>query len=80
MTRVLFVCVKNSGKSQMAAGQIRHAAAQDPHPWQVESAGTQAGTKLNGLSVASSAEVRDDIARHVDDLHRRRTTAPPEDA
>jgi arsenate-mycothiol transferase len=64
MTRVLFVCVKNGGKSQMAAGLFRQAVADDPEPdqWQVESAGTQAGTKLNQLSVESLAEAGIDIS------------------
>ena len=64
MTRVLFVCVKNGGKSQMAAGLFRHAVADDPDPgrWQVESVGTQAGSKLNGLSVEVLAEVGVDIS------------------
>jgi len=64
MTRVLFVCVKNGGKSQMAAGLFRHAVADGPDRgrWQVESAGTKAGTKLNGLSVESLAEVGVDIS------------------
>lgn len=64
MTRVLFVCVKNGGKSQMAAGLFRHAADHDPDPgrWQIDSAGTEAGSKLNGLSVASLAEVGVDIS------------------
>ena len=64
MTRVLFVCVKNGGKSQMAAGLFRQAVAEDPDlgRWQVESAGTQAGSKLNALSVAVLAEVGVDIS------------------
>jgi protein-tyrosine-phosphatase len=63
VTRVLFVCVKNGGKSQMAAGLFRHAVTVDANPgrWQVESAGTKAGTKLNGLSVESLAGVGIDI-------------------
>ncbi|MGI8457021.1 MAG: low molecular weight phosphatase family protein [Propionibacteriaceae bacterium] len=63
MTRVLFVCVKNGGKSQLAAGLFRHAVARDPDrgTWQVESAGTKAGTTLNELSVESLAEVGVDI-------------------
>ena len=64
MTRVLFVCVKNGGKSQMAAGLFRHATSSDHDPdrWQVESAGTQAGSKLNGLSVEVLVEVGVDIS------------------
>ena len=56
--RVLFVCVKNGGKSQMAAGLMRHHAAETV---QVQSSGTRAGTKLNELSIASLAEVGVDI-------------------
>ena len=64
MTSVLFVCVKNGGKSQMAAGLLRALADQDLDParWQVASAGTKAGTKLNALSVASLADVGVDIS------------------
>ena len=67
MTRVLFVCVKNGGKSQMAAGLFRRLADQDPDPgrWQVGSAGTRAGGSLNALSVAALAEVGVDIAGEV---------------
>jgi arsenate-mycothiol transferase len=38
---VLFVCVRNGGKSQMAAALMRHAAADRV---EVHSAGTQPGT------------------------------------
>lgn len=64
MTTVLFVCVKNGGKSQMAAGLFRRAVAADPRParWTVWSAGTHAGAKLNQLSVESLAEVGVDIS------------------
>ncbi|MBF6097692.1 low molecular weight phosphatase family protein [Nocardia cyriacigeorgica] len=56
---VLFVCVRNSGKSQMAAGLMNQAA-----PGQVVavSAGTDPGDKLNALSVAALAEVGVDIS------------------
>jgi arsenate-mycothiol transferase len=140
MTQVLFVCVKNGGKSQMAAGLLRQRLT-DQHTGGIEvgSAGTNAGTKLYGLSVQVLAEngiditdqqprqltpelqqqadwvitlgaeaevepvpgpryetwnidepslrgidgdermrlVRDDIARHVADLHTRLTTQDP---
>ncbi|MEI4278438.1 low molecular weight phosphatase family protein [Klenkia terrae] len=58
MTAVLFVCARNGGKSQMAAGLVR-AAAPDIA---VDSAGTDPGTKLNAQSVASLAEVGVDIS------------------
>jgi arsenate-mycothiol transferase len=54
---VLFVCVRNSGKSQMAAGLMR-AAAPDV---EVHSAGTDPGTALNPLSVQVLAEAGVDI-------------------
>lgn len=60
--RVLFVCVRNGGKSQMAAGLMRHVAEQQGLAVQVSSAGTQAGTKLNAQSVESLAEIGVDIS------------------
>ncbi|WP_319433269.1 low molecular weight phosphatase family protein [Mycobacterium sp. RTGN5] len=56
---VLFVCVKNGGKSQMAAGLMRKIAgdAVDVH-----SAGTKPGSKVNKLSAESLAEVGVDIS------------------
>jgi arsenate-mycothiol transferase len=55
---VLFVCVKNGGKSQMAAGLMRKAAGEVV---EVHSAGTKPGTTVNGLSAESLAEVGIDI-------------------
>lgn len=57
--KVLFVCVRNGGKSQMAAALLRHAAGDT---MQVSSAGTDAGPKLNALSVQVLAENSVDIA------------------
>ena len=56
--RVLFVCVKNGGKSQMAAGLVRLRAGDQID---VHSAGTQPGTKINDLSAAALAEVGVDL-------------------
>lgn len=55
---VLFVCVKNAGKSQMAAGLMRKVAgaAVDVH-----SAGTKPGTSINALSAECLLEVGVDI-------------------
>jgi arsenate-mycothiol transferase len=55
---VLFVCVKNSGKSQMAAGLMRHATNGRV---EVYSAGTKPSGTLNDLSVQSLLEVGVDI-------------------
>jgi arsenate-mycothiol transferase len=56
--RVLFVCVKNAGKSQMAAGLMRKAAGDAV---EVHSAGTRPGGDVNALSAAALAEVGIDI-------------------
>ena len=56
---VLFVCVKNGGKSQMAAGLMRHLAGDRV---QAYSAGTHPGNALNELSVASLEELGIDLA------------------
>ncbi|WP_460770004.1 arsenate-mycothiol transferase ArsC [Mariniluteicoccus flavus] len=51
---VLFVCVKNGGKSQMAAALMRQLAG---NRVEVHSGGTHPGSSLNDESVASLAEV-----------------------
>ncbi|WP_404316454.1 low molecular weight phosphatase family protein [Prescottella equi] len=55
---VLFVCVKNGGKSQMAAGLMRKAAGDAV---EVHSAGTKPGAAVNALSAQSLLEVGVDI-------------------
>ncbi|MGW5317883.1 arsenate-mycothiol transferase ArsC [Nocardia thailandica] len=59
---VLFVCVKNGGKSQMAAGLMRAAAGDQI---EVHSAGTHPGTAVNALSAESLREVGIDIASEI---------------
>ena len=56
---VLFVCVKNGGKSQMAAGLMRKIAGDTVD---VHSAGTKPGTTVNALSAESLNEVGVDIS------------------
>ena len=56
---VLFVCVKNAGKSQMAAGLMRKIAGDTV---QVYSAGTKPGDTLNDLSAHALAEDGADIS------------------
>lgn len=56
---VLFVCVKNSGKSQMAAALMRRIAGDDI---EVFSAGTHPGAELNSLSAQSLQELGIDVA------------------
>lgn len=55
---VLFVCVKNGGKSQMAGGLMRHLVGDAVI---VHTAGTKPGTSLNPESVQSLAELGIDI-------------------
>lgn len=57
---VLFVCVGNGGKSQMAAALARKHAGDAIN---VYSAGTKPGTALNEESVAAIAEVGADMSR-----------------
>ena len=56
---VLFVCVKNGGKSQMAAGLMRRLAGDTVN---VHSAGTKPGSAVNELSAQALLEVGVDIS------------------
>jgi arsenate-mycothiol transferase len=56
---VLFICVKNGGKSQMAAGLMHNLAHGSV---EVHSAGTKPGNSLNELSTQSLAELGIDIS------------------
>ncbi|MFG2750759.1 arsenate reductase ArsC [Streptomyces xanthophaeus] len=57
---VLFVCVHNAGRSQMAAGFLRHLAGDRV---EVRSAGSLPGDRINPSAVAAMAEVGIDISR-----------------
>lgn len=59
---VLFVCVKNGGKSQMAAALLRHHAAQGGVPVDIHSAGTHPGAAINHLAAEVIAEVGADMS------------------
>ena len=56
---VLFVCVHNAGRSQMAAGYLRHLAGDRVD---VLSAGSQPADQVNPAAVAAMAEEGIDIA------------------
>lgn len=56
---VLFVCVKNGGKSQMAAGLMRLEAGNEIA---VSSAGTRPGAAINALSAQVLADLGVDIS------------------
>lgn len=59
---VLFVCVKNGGKSQMAAALMNSLA---DGTIEVQSAGTHPGDKINSLSAQSLAELGIDISGEI---------------
>jgi arsenate reductase len=56
---VLFVCVHNAGRSQMAAGWLRHLAGDRV---EVRSAGSTPADRVNPAAVDAMAEVGIDIA------------------
>lgn len=56
---VLFLCIHNAGRSQMAAGWLRHLAGAAV---EVYSGGSEPGSQLNPLAVAVMAEVGIDIS------------------
>ena len=60
-TTVLFVCVHNAGRSQMAAGYLSHLAGDRI---QVLSAGTEPKDQINPVAIAAMAEEGIDIANN----------------
>lgn len=62
MKSVLFVCVGNGGKSQMAAALAQKYA---PDSVEIHSAGTNPAQGLNQLSVESIAEVGADMSKGI---------------
>ena len=55
---VLFLCVHNAGRSQMAAGWLRHLAGEQVAVW---SGGSEPGSAINPAAVTAMAEVGIDI-------------------
>ena len=62
---VLFVCVHNAGRSQMAAGFLRELAG---GAVEVRSGGSEPGDQINPVAVAAMAEVGIDISQAVPQL------------
>ena len=56
---VLFLCVHNAGRSQMAAGWLRHLAGDRV---EVFSGGSEPGDRVNAAAVEAMAEVGIDIS------------------
>lgn len=57
MNTILFVCVHNAGRSQMAEGLTRHFAAEMGLNVASQSAGTQGGKILNPVAVQAMEEL-----------------------
>jgi arsenate reductase (thioredoxin) len=60
--RVLFVCVQNAGRSQMAAALLTHLAGDRI---EVRSAGTEPADQINPAAVTAMAEIGIDITAEV---------------
>jgi arsenate reductase len=56
---VLFVCIHNAGRSQMAAALLMHLAG---NHIEVRSAGTEPADQLNPIAIAAMAELGIDIS------------------
>ena len=59
---VLFMCVHNAGRSQMAAGLLRHLAENRA---KVFSAGSKPANELNPLAIEAMAEIGIDISQNI---------------
>ncbi|MEU0557556.1 arsenate reductase ArsC [Dactylosporangium sp. NPDC006015] len=59
---VLFVCVHNAGRSQMAAGWLRHLAGDTV---EVRSAGSEPASQINPVAVEAMREVGIDITANI---------------
>ena len=57
MKTVLFVCVHNAGRSQMAEALTNHLAAERGADVRAESAGTVAGARVNAAAAEAMAEI-----------------------
>lgn len=58
---VLFLCVHNAGRSQMALGWFEHLAGDRAVAW---SGGSEPASEVNPAAIAAMAEVGIDISRH----------------
>ena len=67
---VLFVCVHNAGRSQMAAGYLNHLSG---GAIEVRSAGSEPADKINPVAIQAMAEEGIDItAENPRSLRRKR--------
>ena len=63
--RVLFVCIHNAGRSQMAAG---YATALSGGAIDVRSGGSEPGNEINPVAIAAMAEDGIDLSRGIPQL------------
>jgi arsenate reductase (thioredoxin) len=63
--RVLFVCIHNAGRSQMAAGYARALSA---GAVEVRSGGSEPGTEINPVAISAMAEDGVDISQGIPQL------------
>ena len=61
MKKILFVCVENAGRSQIAEGFFRKIA---PDGYQGISAGTKPANQINPLAIQVMNEINIDISQH----------------
>ena len=71
---VLFVCVHNAGRSQMAAGYLQAMAGDRVL---VRSAGSEPADRINAVAVQAMAEEGIDIAGNVPKVLPTRSSALP---
>ncbi|MDQ2669570.1 MAG: arsenate reductase ArsC [Gemmatimonadota bacterium] len=62
---VLFVCIHNAGRSQMAAGYMRHLSG---GAVEVRSGGSEPGNEINPIAIQAMAEEGIDISQGVPQL------------
>jgi protein-tyrosine-phosphatase len=62
MSAILFLCVHNAGRSQMAAGLMRHLAGDRV---EVFSGGSEPAVEVNQVAVAAMAEAGIDLSREI---------------
>jgi len=66
--KILFVCVHNAGRSQMAEAFVNALSRDRLLDVQAESAGTMGGKQLNPAAVSAMAEIGIDMTAHVPKL------------
>ena len=71
---VLFLCVHNAGRSQMALGWFKHLADGRAVAW---SGGSEPGSEINPSAVSAMAEVGIDITREFPSRGPTRSSGPP---